>query len=157
MVNYLVGIHAGFGELGALLFLWLFVELLNPSKSRIKRAKIVAVLGTIFIFLSWFAGGYSYVNDYGTNVKPLIKAGPSPWAHSIFTESKEHIFLFLPFLSILASSMVFAYGNKLETDKKARLAALILSMTILLIALMMAGMGYLISTGARTALEAKII
>lgn len=157
MVNYLVGIHAGLGEIGAFLFLWLFVELLNPSKSRIKRAKIVAVLGTIFIFLSWFAGGYSYVTNYGTNVKPLIKAGPSPWAHSIFTESKEHIFLFLPFLSILVSSMIFAYGNKLETDKKARSAALILSITIVLIALLMAGMGYLISTGARTALEAKIL
>lgn len=156
-MNPLVGIHAGLGEIGAFLFLWLFVELLNPSKVRINRAKKVAMLATIFIFLSWIVGGYYYVSYYGVNVKPIIKEGPDPWAHSVFTETKEHIFLFLPFLSILTTAVVFRYGNKIENDKHARRAMLMLSILIFLLALLMAGMGYLISTGARTALEAKVI
>ncbi len=153
MVSPLVGIHAALGELGAFLFLWLFVEVLNPTKPRIKRAKIVVILGLVFILLSWVAGGYSYVNYYGKDVKPVIKAGPLPWAHDVITETKEHIFLFLPFISLLAAGMVFHYGNKLESDKKARIAVLMLAMLVFMIAIMMAGMGYIISTGARKALE----
>src|SRR3990167_655172 len=98
MVNSLVGIHAAFGELGIFAFLWAFVELINPTQQRVKRAKIAAMIGVIFFFLSWFVGGFYYVSFYGSNVKPLIKEGPMPWAHSIFTETKEHVFLFLPFL-----------------------------------------------------------
>ena len=155
MAHPLIGIHAFLGELGIATFIWVFVELLNPTPQRIKRAKIASIIGVLFFLLSWIAGGYYYLNIYGSNVKPLIKEGPQPWAHAIFTETKEHVFLFLPFLAILASSLIFKSGKTISTNKKTRNAILILCIVIIAIGILMGAMGYLISTGARAALEAK--
>src|SRR3989344_2053413 len=98
MVQILIGLHAALGEIGILAFLWAFVELLNPTEHRTKRAVIAVSLGTILFFASWIIGGYYYVQYYGPDVKPVINAGSEPWAHKVFTETKEHVFLFLPFL-----------------------------------------------------------
>ncbi len=149
----LVGLHAALGELGVFAFLWLLVELLNPTKERIKRAKVAAVLGTVLLFGAWLVGGFYYVNYYGPQVKPIIKEGPVPWAHAIFMETKEHVFLFLPFLSVLTTGIIIKNERELLNNKKIKLSVLLLSGSIILIALSMAGMGYIISTGARTALE----
>jgi len=156
MVHPLIGAHAFLGELGIASFLWVFIELLNPDKKRVQRAKIAALLGTIFIFASWLAGGYYYVQFYGDAVKPIIKAGPQPWAHSIFTEIKEHVFLFLPFLSLLTFYTIKRYEKEIIKNNKVKRAVLLLSIIIIIIGAMMAGMGYLISSGARTALEATV-
>src|SRR3989338_7951756 len=107
MVNMLVGLHAALGELGALLFLWVLIEIIEPSTKRINRAKIISVMGLILILSAWFVAGSYYTTTYGQEVKPIIKAGPEPWAHDIFTETKEHVFLFLPFLSLLATCLIF--------------------------------------------------
>lgn len=156
MVHPLVGIHAVFGELGVFAFLWVFVELLNPTEKRVRRAKIAAFVGFIMLFLSWITGGFYYVSFYGVAVKPLIKAGPVPWAHAIFTEVKEHVFLFLPFLSVLTLGLIHKYDRVLTQSKKIRNAVLMISGLVILIGFAMAGMGYVISTGARVALEAGL-
>ncbi|MEK6836416.1 MAG: hypothetical protein AABX94_01975 [Nanoarchaeota archaeon] len=154
MVSSLIAIHAFLGEAGIIAFIWVFIELLNPSKERVNRAKFAALLGTIFFLLSWLSGGYYYVQDYGVNVKPVIKEGPQPWAHSIFTETKEHVFLFLPFLAILTLSILKKYDKDLLKNNNTKKAILYLCIIIVIIGALMAGMGYLISTGYRTALEA---
>src|SRR3989344_8503681 len=146
MVNPIIGIHAGLGELGIFSFLWFFVELLNPTHERIKRAKVVSLIGVIFLLISWFAGGFYYVNYYGPNVKPLIKEGPEPWAHSVVMELKEHVFLFIPILSILAFSMIHTHEHEIEKDVKVKRTILVLSIFIFLIGMSMAGMGYIISS-----------
>ncbi|MBS3174419.1 hypothetical protein J4440_00900 [Candidatus Woesearchaeota archaeon] len=153
MVNFLIGIHAAFGELGIFAFLWCLVEIININEQRIKRAKIAALIGTFFIILSWIFGGFYYTNYYGNEVKPIIKEGPIPWAHNVIMEAKEHIFLFLPFLSILSTAILFKKSKNLDKYKKG---LIILIAIIILIGFTMAGMGYLISTGARAGLEAKI-
>src|SRR3989338_2481334 len=126
MASYLIGLHAGLGELGAIAFLWVLIEMMSPTPERVKRAKIVALIGVIALFLSWFIGGYYYVNTYGNEVKPIIKEGPQPWAHGIFMETKEHVFLFLPFLSILAFSIIRNYENDIMKNKKLRISILLL-------------------------------
>lgn len=153
MVYYLIGMHAALGELGAIGFLWVLIELLNPSALRISRAKIVAVIATILIFLSWLSGGFYYVEYYGP-VKAIIKEGPQPWAHLVFTETKEHIFLFLPFISILTTAMLIKYEKAILKNKNIRHSIMALSLAIFLLAVLVGVMGYLISTGARIALEA---
>ena len=148
MNSLLIGLHAFIGELGIASFIWVFVEMLKPDAKRIKRAKIAAILGVLFFLASWFFGGYYYLNDYGDGVKQIIKAGPQPWAHKIFTETKEHVFLFLPFLSLLTYSLILRFEKCISI--------LIMSLTIIVIGALMALMGYLISTGFRTALEVGI-
>jgi len=152
MVNPLIGVHAALGELSIIFFLWTLVEIINPTNTRIKRAKITAFIGLILILTSWIIGGYYYTKIYSQDVKPLIKEGPYPWSHNIIMETKEHIFLFLPFLSVLAATLTF----KLKPYEKPNYSLIFLLVIIVLIGLSMAGMGYLISTGARAALEAKI-
>lgn len=150
MPHPLIGLHATLGEIGIFSFLWVFVEMLNPSELRIKRARIASVIGLIFLVLSWIVGGYYYVSFYGTNIKPVIKEGPQPWAHSVFMESKEHLFLFLPFLALINLFLLF---NLKVSDQKKSKSILKLAGLIVILGLMMALMGYVISTGFRGALE----
>ncbi|KKW40841.1 MAG: hypothetical protein UY91_C0033G0010, partial [Parcubacteria group bacterium GW2011_GWB1_55_9] len=44
-MHALIGLHAVLGELGALLFLWVLIEMLNPDESRLRRARLAALLG----------------------------------------------------------------------------------------------------------------
>ena len=157
MINPLIGIHAALGELGSILFLWVAIELFNPTDKRIKRAKFVALLGFIFLFLSWIIGGYYYVKFYGLDVKPLIKESSASWAHLIVMETKEHVFLLLPVLSILTYFMIKNSKNELLKNNKLKNSVVTLSILIFLIGMSMAFMGYLISSAARLALEVKVL
>ena len=150
MTNLLVAMHAITGILAIFAFLFVFIELLDPREKTIKRIQVFAYIGTILIFISWIVGGYYYVNYYGPNVKPLITEGSTPWVHTVIMETKEHVFLFLPFLAILITGIIFSYADLLKSHK-AKSSVLILSALIILIGLAIAGMGYLISTGARGA------
>src|SRR3989344_3265467 len=154
MANPLIGLHAFLGELGIASFLWVFLETLNPERHRIKRAKIAALVGVVFLFASWIIGGYYYVNYYGGNVKLIIKEGPEPWGHGIFMEAKEHIFLFLPLLALLTYSLIINYEKFTDKNKKIRKSILCMCALIIIIGAIMAFMGYLISSSARAALEA---
>ncbi|MBI4692334.1 MAG: hypothetical protein HY773_02785 [Candidatus Terrybacteria bacterium] len=157
MGHLLVGIHVAIGELAIIAFIWTFIELAKPTEQKIKRAKIAAILGTTLIFISWIVAGYYYVEFYGTNVKPIIKQGPMPWAHSIVMETKEHVFLFLPFLSLFTLGLIQKYKNELIENREARVSILLLCCLIVLIGFSMVIMGYIISTGARSAMETRIL
>lgn len=152
----LIGIHAVLGELGALAFLWVLVELISPTEARVRRAKIVALAGVLLLCASWVAGGLNYLDLYQAAVKPVIKAGPLPWAHSVITETKEHVFLFIPFLAFAAWAMLTHYGSALAREKGARVAVVLLAALVVLMSFAMAGMGFLISSGYRSALEATV-
>jgi len=156
-MHVLIGLHAALGEAGALLFLWVLVEMLDPSESRLRRARLAALLGTLFLIGSWVVGGFYYVTEYGAAVKPIIKSGPLPWAHSVITETKEHVFLFLPFLAMLALGLLKRYKDEFVQNRGARIAVIITSAFITLMAFAMAGMGFIISSGFRAALEATTL
>lgn len=150
-------IHAFLGEAGALMFLWVLIEMLNPTDTRIRRATIASLLGITFLFGAWISGGFYYVFEYGPLVKPVIKAGPTPWAHAIATETKEHVFLFIPFLAILVHGLLKRYRTEFSQNRSTRVAVILLSASIVLMAFSMAGFGFIISSGFRAALEAKAL
>tara|TARA_Y100000310_G_scaffold57550_1_gene52811 strand:+ start:434 stop:913 length:480 start_codon:yes stop_codon:yes gene_type:complete len=158
MVNPLVGIHLSVGEIGVFAFLWALIELLEPTKSRIKRAKIATLIGSIFLFLSWFTGGYYYLSEYGSAIKPLIKAGASPWAHKIVMEIKEHVFLFIPFLALLTHGIIKNKEKELiKGNKNIKKWIILLCALVVLMGFSMAFMGYLISSAARDALALGVV
>src|SRR3989338_4061246 len=111
----LIGLHLGFAILGIDAFIWLLGELIADVKKTF-RMKLAAVLGLMGFLLSWLAGGYYYVKFYGLLVKPIIKAGLAPWAHAIFMETKEHIFLFLIPMAITAVIVVFSIKNEADRE-----------------------------------------
>lgn len=145
--------HIALGEMGILAFIWVLMEVVQgPNGVAVLRARAAALLGTGLFFGAWLMGGMYYVIEYGENVKPVIKEGPWPWAHGVFMESKEHIFLFLPFLSLVAAALVWQYGDRLRDDRTMRFAVYALGGVIVLIGVLMTMMGYFVSSGFREAI-----
>ncbi|MBI2984926.1 MAG: hypothetical protein HYY50_04875 [Candidatus Kerfeldbacteria bacterium] len=102
---YLV-IHVLAGLAGTAGFYGAWFNLLRGAKNfRALRAE--SMTGLIMILVSWVTGAVYYVTYYGATVKPLIKAGPYPWAHAFLMEWKEHVFLFLPFLAAVVTIAIW--------------------------------------------------
>jgi len=142
------------GDLAVLLVIWTLVEVAWGPMTRggVLRAKIASLSGLIFILASWVVAGIYYIVYYGPEIKPLIKEGPWPWAHAIFMEAKEHIFLFLPFLALLFLFLVWKYKDKLKEERGVRFAIYAVGGTVIFILGLMAICGYLISSGYRAAI-----
>ncbi|MBI2415629.1 MAG: hypothetical protein HYV33_03145 [Candidatus Kerfeldbacteria bacterium] len=145
MINVLVGTHAALGEVGAVALIWAIVELLRTTDQNKRRATIAAGIAAAALIASWVFGGWYYVNEYGSTIKPIIKAGPLPWTHSIVMEVKEHLFLFLPFLAVLVAASI----RRVQSYRPVLLLAALVVLAIFSIA----GMGFVISSGYREALE----
>ncbi|MBI2676501.1 MAG: hypothetical protein HYX21_00900 [Candidatus Yanofskybacteria bacterium] len=143
----LIGLHLGFAILGIDAFLWLTGEFLANTFGKL-RVKIAAVIGVAGFALSWLAGGYYYVVYYGKLVKPVIKEGVAPWAHAIFMETKEHIFLFVIPLAVTALLLAFLKREEIKEYNLSRLAT-VLVVLIALLGLLIGAMGYIISAAAR--------
>lgn len=77
--------------------------------------------GAVWLFLlSWGTSASYYVIHYGAQVKPRILAGNQPWAHTFFMETKEHIFLILPFVALsIALSVSYLRRNPDDDLRKA--------------------------------------
>ena len=157
MMNPLIFVHALIAEAGLFAFLWVLVELLNPTETRIRRAKVAAVFGLACLLTAWLAGGFYYVEVYGSQIKPVIKGSDAKWVHSIVMEVKEHVFLFLPVLATVVVTMLYKYGEGLIKKKDARLTAVLLAGLVFLLGFSIAGMGVIISSGYRFALEAGLV
>jgi len=144
-------IHPTFGVLGMAAALWVFVEALNASENNIDRLRIAAIMSTVFIWLAYFAAGYFYVFYYGGD-KDLIKAGPWPFAHNLFMESKEHLFFLV---LLLATYLPIAASAKVYANRGARTLVLWTSALVVLSAMAMEGAGAIIGMGVKVALLAK--
>ncbi|MBI2607888.1 MAG: hypothetical protein HYW51_03620 [Candidatus Doudnabacteria bacterium] len=145
----LVGLHLGFAILGIDFTIWLLGELVANVRTN-KRIKIAAIGSLVSFVLSWLIGGFYYVKFYGVLVKPIIKASSAPWAHSIFMETKEHVFLFVV---PLALTLVFLSLLSVDDLKNYNLRKLFMVLTILTasISLLIGAMGFIISASARWA------
>jgi hypothetical protein len=152
-MELLVAAHIAVGELGILAFVWVLLEVLNgPSESGVWRAKAAAILGTGLFFAAWIVGGTYYVVQYGSVVKSVITQGAWPWAHGIFMEVKEHVFLFLPFLSLTALVYLWRSVDSLEGDHRVRGAFYALIGSVILLGALMTVMGYFVTSGYRQGL-----
>ena len=72
-------------------------------------------------------------------------------------ETKEHVFLMLPFLATLVYGIIANKPKELVKDKKFRKWTVYLAGLVVFLGLSMAFMGYLISGAARDALAAGVV
>ncbi len=147
MNNLLIFILVSHIFLGILGIVFLTAYLLsffkkNVSFGFLKRMSFFAFLSFVF---SWISGGYYYVTYYGKAVKPVILKGDYFWVHKVLMETKEHIFLFLPFLSLTLFVITFFAGDGLTRDKKLSFATLALCFTTVSVALLVTIFGMVIS------------
>jgi len=151
----LVLIHSMSGGLTALALVWIILEILYPTKEGIVRTKIASYSAAFLVVVgSWIIGGYNYLTNYGSQVKPIILSGPKPWAHSIVMEVKEHIFIFLPIIIIaLSMTLVIIDQDSVLKDPNVRRAIAITATLAFLMILLMFLMGAIVSNAGNVGLE----
>ncbi|MHA1912157.1 MAG: hypothetical protein ACTSYA_10720 [Candidatus Kariarchaeaceae archaeon] len=96
--------HATLGMLAGFLLVFVYAELHHASEANIMRIRYLGTAGSVLAYLGIYFGLDFYLNSYGDD-KAIIKAGDWDWAHSFFTETKEHIMIlgiFILFITILA-------------------------------------------------------
>jgi hypothetical protein len=130
--------------LGALHLTFMQMIRKRPPWGIVMKASWIALLGFLF---SWVAGAYYYVIYYGVAVKPRIVGGEFPWAHQVFMEAKEHIFLLVPLLTVVALFAVYALRASENSALKSAVSALIA--TALILGVFVAAAGIIVSGGVR--------
>lgn len=143
----LVGLHLVFGIVGIDGFLWAVGELSAKSFHR-RRTLWAAAIGAAGFVISWLIGGYYYVKYYGVVVKPIIKAGLAPWAHAIFMETKEHIFLFIVPVALTILLLIWRGGKDFAPEEFKRVAKWLAGLVVFL-GLAVGLMGFIVSAAAR--------
>jgi hypothetical protein len=146
-------LHPTFGVLAIIASVWVFVETLNASEANAARIRTASVVTVALMWLAYIVGGYWYVVHYGAD-KAIIKAGPWPFSHSFFMETKEHVFLMLLLLATFLP--IAAYGDIVKKHT-TRIVVLWTSALVVLISIAMEGAGAFISMGVKVALLAKQI
>lgn len=147
MSDILLFAHPTFGVLGIIAAVWVFVEALNASEANRRRTWLASLAVTTFIGAAWVLGGYWYVTYY-TAEKAIILKGPWPFAHSLFMETKEHLF-FIPLL--LALYLPFAARLRLAASRPARAMVMAVAALIVLNGLAIEGAGAVINYGVKVA------
>lgn len=137
--------------LGIIAIIFFYAVWLNLFKQKLnlKLLKFSSLTGLIAFLLSWLTGGYYYVVYYGNAVRPGIKGGQFPWAHTIVMEAKEHIFLFLPFLAAISFIVLWFFGQTIATDAKLKKGLLFINAVIAVIGTAIALSGIIISGAIR--------
>lgn len=141
-------LHVLLGLTGVILSFMVTYSLLK-TEVRVRFVRCLSTSAFIAYVLSWLSGGYYYWFYYGAKVKPVIMGGSYKWAHLVFTESKEHVFLFLPFVSLVLAVLLYAYGNELAVDADLKKRTFRFSLAITVVAIIVTLSGILITGGAR--------
>lgn len=128
--------------------LWVFVEALNAREGNAGRIQKAAIISALCMLVTWILGGYWYVHFYPFD-RALILKGPWPFAHTVFMETKEHLFFITLILSLYLS---IAARDKLYANAFARKMVLCVAMLIVLSGLAIEGSGAIINHGAKIAL-----
>jgi hypothetical protein len=140
--------HATLGVLGTVAALWVLVETLNAREENAQRIRGAALGVTICMVAAWIVGGYWYLHFYPAE-RALILAGPWPLAHSLFMETKEHLFLMTLILSLY---LPIAAADKLYANAAARRMVLCVAMLIVVTGMVLEGSGAIIDHGVKVAL-----
>jgi hypothetical protein len=140
--------HATFGVLGTLAAVWVLVEALNAQEANAWRTRKAALVVAGSMGMAWILGGYFYLHSYPAE-KAIILKGPWPFAHTLFMETKEHLFLAT---LVLAFYLPIAAWDRLYTSLCARKMVLCLALLIALSGLAIEGSGAVINHGVKVAL-----
>jgi len=140
--------HSTFGVLGTLSAVWVFVETLNAGERNAGRLRRAASVTALAMVAALILGGYWYLHFYPADKATILK-GPWPWAHTVFMETKEHLFFITLILSFY---FPIAARDKLRANAMARKMVLCVAMLIALSGLAIEGAGAIINHGAKVAL-----
>lgn len=101
-------IHLIFGSLLSIIPVIILV-ILEAGNHRL--LKPLSLFTAITSWLLLWPSANIYLGSYQT-LKKVVIAGPTPWAHTIIMETKEHWGLLIPFIATLAAGLVFSNRAK---------------------------------------------
>src|SRR3989344_7956585 len=136
--------HIFLGTLG-IIFLTAYLLSIFKKEADFKWLKINSFLALLSFLASWITGGYYYTSYYGKSVKPVILKGEFSWVHSVLMETKEHVFLFLPFLAFTIFAITYFAYSDIAKDKKLTLSVAGLCFTTVSAALAIMLFGIVVS------------
>ncbi len=140
--------HSALGVIGILAALWAFVETLNASERNAQRIRRAALMAAAAMVAAWICGGYWYLHFYPAD-KAIILKGPWPWGHTLFMETKEHLFFITLILSLY---LPIAAADLPHRDAAARRMVLWVAMLIVASGLAIEGCGAVINHAAKIAM-----
>ncbi|RME29896.1 hypothetical protein D6792_02810 [Candidatus Parcubacteria bacterium] len=141
-------VAAGLAGCGGAYAAWFALSGSTPAWRTLWWGTAFALVG---FFMSYASGAVYYLSYYGKAVKPVILQGRFPWAHAFAMEAKEHLFLFLPFVTLLLAVAIWRY-NKLLWDSRniaLREALAALAGVVAAIAFIVVLLGVLVSGAVR--------
>jgi hypothetical protein len=147
--RWLVILHAAFGEIGALSFLWVLVELINKQEKSYTRAKWISLSGTILFFINWFLSGVNYTIHFEKLVEPALKNTSIIWVNNIIMEVKIYIFIFIPILALFAYLLINSFPCWSSDIKIPRKSIYAICILIVFLGFIMVSFGYIVSASVR--------
>lgn len=146
LLTYALITHVISGVIAIGLIHLVFMHLIKKSPNW-RYLSAVSLSSVILFLVSWVTSAFYYVTYYGKSVKPKIVEGPYPWAHQIFMEAKEHIFILIPFLAISLYLCIKILEK--NQDDRFKKAVSILALIALILGTFVAGAGILVSGAVR--------
>lgn len=157
--QFLIGLlvaHVMLGVIGVIASFMVAFMLIKPE---IPRLALLRAAWSAFLMyaLSWYVGGWYYWKYYGTPKsadgyvfpRGRIVEGDFPWAHYIFTESKEHAFIFLPFAALALALLLHYKSDALSIDSLLKKRVIALALVIATLGVIITLSGILMSGAAR--------
>ncbi len=137
-----LGVHVMSGIIGIGMHNAVLLQLVKKVPNY-EYASKVAWSAVGMLFISWTTAAYYYVTYYGSAVKPRILAGANPSAHTFFMETKEHIFLVLPFVAI--SIALCTTYLRTHPDDNLRKSTALLTLVAFIVGIIVVGFGMFVS------------
>ncbi|MBI4090320.1 MAG: hypothetical protein HY421_02860 [Candidatus Kerfeldbacteria bacterium] len=145
-INLILHVLLGVLAVAATYAVWIGLLRREPAWSRLRWWSLV---GFTTIVLSWLTGGHYYVTYYGAKVKPVITASAYAWAHTVMTEAKEHVFLFLPFLTLVIMLSVWLVSAQVTSSSGLKRSLVWLAGVTTVLGIIITLSGVLISGAVR--------
>ena len=123
--------------IGGLLLIVIPAIILLQLRSKPSWLKVAAAATAAVSWITLLPSAILYLIFYPAT-KTLIKAGSTPWAHSVVMETKEHWGILLPVIATLAAWLIFR--EKYEESRRWYILLIVL-------AVLMGVMGRIVSTG----------
>jgi len=140
--------HSACGVMGTIAAVWTLVEALNAREENADRLRNAAAMTALSMIGAWILGGYWYLHFYPAD-KAVMLNGPWPFAHTLFMETKEHLFFVTLILSLY---FPIAARDKPYVNPAARKMVVAVAMLIALSGLVIEGCGAIIDHGAKLGL-----
>lgn len=143
-----VVLHSFLGILALMGATIIAFAVMNVNYQSLFKLKMWAIVTTIVTLVLNFLGDILYViyrDPAPTSARSILKAGSTPWVHSIGMEFKEHAAQFVPVILVVITFIIFYYNQDIIKNKEIKKIVRNLSLVSIIIILIVFALGTFIT------------